>query len=443
MEQILLIFIIGVILFGAIAELFGRSKHIGGLWTFLLLIGGIIPGVIALISSPSAKFEPTKANSSYAIWAMICFVLGFINLISLGVTKGEFGHFFFGFFILSFYLYNLSEGNIKNSNPKFYFNNENQNIVSESKIKIQRVKGENLTENSGYDSFEDYSESLKNLKTIGLFSEEEYREKEGLLNNEIIKEKLFKSDEYKQLLKLKDLGILDEEDFISKVSIIRNFIQFFNHSKFSDFNIRLLDFEAVNVDNINEELSEINILGIWIFNEKELVIDNNKFLKIKFKDGDFIFGKWDFDINLKILSVKLEHKSNNKIFKLNILKFNKNYMEFVLNNSPIRNNDNLFRAIKKSNVIDSTQSTSDMFVGKWKNDNLAIKFEKDKVYIDFDWRESKSKVFVGYWEYFRSLDVIQISEGEKTQFIHVLTISKSDLIYINNDNLYKLKKANG
>lgn len=122
-EETVLIFIkIGfVILMLLIAELFGRAKHIGKWWSFFLLLSGLLPGIIATISSPSAKKSPTQAGKSYLIWAVICFILGVLNMITFFRDKGENGYLFYVFLIISVYLYKLSKGQIINKKPKFYF----------------------------------------------------------------------------------------------------------------------------------------------------------------------------------------------------------------------------------------------------------------------------------------------------------------------------------
>lgn len=114
--------LVGVLLCGLIAFLFGRSKHIGGYWSFFLLIGNILVGIIALIASPSAKNPPTKPKASYSIWGVIVIILGIINVITgindLFLLSGA-----ISFIILGAYLIQLSKGKVINRNPIFPFDN--------------------------------------------------------------------------------------------------------------------------------------------------------------------------------------------------------------------------------------------------------------------------------------------------------------------------------
>jgi hypothetical protein len=113
------------LVFFVIAELFGRSRHIGRWWTFFLLWGGmIIPGVIALLLSPSARKEPFKGNS---LLEMLGIVLSVVGIITLGMTLAswnEIDHIFVNIpiqiLVVGFYLITLGKGNVINNNPKFY-----------------------------------------------------------------------------------------------------------------------------------------------------------------------------------------------------------------------------------------------------------------------------------------------------------------------------------
>ena len=63
------------------AEFVGRSKHIGFWFTFFMMLG-IIPGIIGLITSPSANEKPIKRNKlqdyiAILIWCIGVFYLGF------------------------------------------------------------------------------------------------------------------------------------------------------------------------------------------------------------------------------------------------------------------------------------------------------------------------------------------------------------------------------
>jgi len=141
MEFILtiIIFLISI----PVGEYFGRSKHIGKWWTVVLMTCGIVPGLIALVTSPKASSQPTKGKG-YLIsgWISMFFlgvgsiILAFIvfenyksnhNTIPNFVTQ-QFGlKLIFGiwFFIIGIYLDRLGSGKIMNNNPKYYFNNHN------------------------------------------------------------------------------------------------------------------------------------------------------------------------------------------------------------------------------------------------------------------------------------------------------------------------------
>lgn len=124
MEKEILVLPIIVIILSIIAEIFGRSKHIGRWWSFFLLLGGLLPGIIAIVSSPSAKSNPTKANNQYKYWAIIFLIFGLLNLLTLIISEGITGFMSIPFFIIGYYLYELSKGVIINRNPHFYFKND-------------------------------------------------------------------------------------------------------------------------------------------------------------------------------------------------------------------------------------------------------------------------------------------------------------------------------
>ena len=76
----LILGLVTAVIFFIIAELFGRSKHIGRWWTFFLMWGGmIIPGVIALLLSPNAKKKPFKGNLIIEMLGVVLVVLGLIT----------------------------------------------------------------------------------------------------------------------------------------------------------------------------------------------------------------------------------------------------------------------------------------------------------------------------------------------------------------------------
>jgi hypothetical protein len=108
-----------------IAELFGRGKHIGRWWTFALLAcTPVLPGLIALLSSPHAMNHPTKANKITKFIGVLLVFLGIIGIVP-AIPLGPLG-FVFPLMLCVFgsYLIMLGKGSITNSNPKYYFNSQ-------------------------------------------------------------------------------------------------------------------------------------------------------------------------------------------------------------------------------------------------------------------------------------------------------------------------------
>lgn len=136
-SRITVIIVVLVLIFLLLSEFLGRAKHIGRWWTFFLLLAGFIPGLIAVMTSPSAKKNPTQGGKSYAIWAWICLIFGILNAISLVHSEGKTGQIFYMFLILSFYLFELSKGLIINLNPKYYFDTKSY-IDKQEEIKSFR-----------------------------------------------------------------------------------------------------------------------------------------------------------------------------------------------------------------------------------------------------------------------------------------------------------------
>src|SRR5690606_27476926 len=122
------IVLICFLVFYGIAEIFGRSKHIGRGWSFALLATSLIFGIIAIILSPSAKKEPTNGNQNHKIFGWISIGLGVLNIIALNPLA-------VGFIVLGIYLIQLSKSEIQNNNPKFYFET-NQNETNNIKQKL-------------------------------------------------------------------------------------------------------------------------------------------------------------------------------------------------------------------------------------------------------------------------------------------------------------------
>jgi hypothetical protein len=132
----IILIIVYIIFCFLIAEVFGRRKQIGFWWSLLMLLGGFINGIIAIILSPSAKKNKTVGKKLHNYLAIT--FLYFFGLIPLIFTIFEFlnNNFIeipilfltrFGisilFVISGLYLCQLSKGNIYNENPKFYLEN--------------------------------------------------------------------------------------------------------------------------------------------------------------------------------------------------------------------------------------------------------------------------------------------------------------------------------
>ena len=142
---------------------------------------GIIPGIIGLITSPSANDKPIKSSKlqdyiAIAFWCLGVFYIG-INLV---YERGSWATISVAISIFSTanYFHKLSQGQVYNENPKFYFGS-NQTIKQEVKH-LSKI------------------ESLNNLKAKGILSEEEYMEKAKIVNQEIAEKKLKETEEYKR-----------------------------------------------------------------------------------------------------------------------------------------------------------------------------------------------------------------------------------------------------
>lgn len=120
--EILSPLIIFGLLFFAIAEFIGRSKHIGRWWTFFLMFA-FFPGIIALIFSPNARKKPTKGNTIHTIFGVLFLILGVFSFFGK-IDRYQLSDFFanIGVIATGFYLINFAKGKILNKNPKFFFN---------------------------------------------------------------------------------------------------------------------------------------------------------------------------------------------------------------------------------------------------------------------------------------------------------------------------------
>lgn len=219
MNQSLSIGIISILMCFLIAEFFGRSKHIGRWWTFFLLLSGLIPGIIAVIASPSAKKKPTQGGKNYNIWGWICLVFGLGNTIALIGSEGKTGQLFFAFFILSHYLFELAKGKIINKEPKYYFDNLEFN--SGFFANQHGVKTESNSANIAK-STDEIKFILGELRGNGTFNESEYLNFLGKIKEEETQTDILNSNEYLKLKQLYDAGVLEKFEFDCKIKVLKN-----------------------------------------------------------------------------------------------------------------------------------------------------------------------------------------------------------------------------
>lgn len=200
-----------------LAEFFGRSRHIGFGWTFAISAStGFIGGVVALAVSPSARKEPTLGGKGYKTGAWVCLILAILNLLTLNPLT-------LGLFILSFYLLELSNGEIINDNPKFFFSKLNS-IRSLRHNFFQ--KSESQQYSSGTKKVSSYNlkqkkEFLQSLHEKGLLNQEEFITKIDNLKKEELEDRLKNSSEFNQLEVLFLSGVLTKEEFDKKIEVLK------------------------------------------------------------------------------------------------------------------------------------------------------------------------------------------------------------------------------
>jgi hypothetical protein len=284
MDEYIGIIIITVVICYLASEIFGRSKHIGRWWTFSLLLSGLIPGIIAVITSPSAKNSPTQGGKSYVIWGWICLVLGVGNTITLVGSKGQTGQLFFAFFIISYYLFELSKGNVVNNDPKYYFDSfklSKEISPNQTLSQIERVS-KDITKN-----LEQIKSNLLELKESGVLSGIEYDSKLKKIEEEETNDEILKSDEYLKLKNLYDAGVFDTKEFEEKTAVIKNKL------------IKIL------TNSSRSHLNNYNIIGefkcgLALATDSEVMygfVDENQKVAVEFK---YDFAK-DFRDNLAFI----------------------------------------------------------------------------------------------------------------------------------------------
>lgn len=132
---------LGWLFFGAfffcIAEFFGRSKHIGRYWSWALLWGCfVLPGIVAMLASPSARKKPTEPNNIKILFGFFSLLLALFFLVATVKGYSELDEWstvsqkmllrmqtsqLICFCILGAYLIYLGKGKVVNSEPKYYF----------------------------------------------------------------------------------------------------------------------------------------------------------------------------------------------------------------------------------------------------------------------------------------------------------------------------------
>lgn len=205
---IVLALIVTLVLSYVIAELFGRTKHIGFGWTFAISAStGFIGGLIALAVSPSTIKNPTSGGSGYKIAGWICIAFGTLNFFMFNPLT-------LGFFILGGYLLKLGSGEIVNHNPKFFLSKIGASGSRQSNNLFSRISSKST-------SVKEKKEYLQNLYNKGLLSHEEFAAKINSLKEIELEEKVKISHEFNQLSSLLSSGILTKNEFDQKIQQLR------------------------------------------------------------------------------------------------------------------------------------------------------------------------------------------------------------------------------
>jgi hypothetical protein len=180
-----------------IAEFFGRAKHIGFGWSFALLISGLIPGIISIICSPSAKDNPTKINNKFVIFEWIFLVFAIFSSIKLLPIT-------IPFFVLAAYFDKLSKGQVINNKPKYYFNKPSK----ETQIINSRISQK--------------EKDLQSLNESGILTNKEYEEKLEKIRYEDFENRVKNCNDYKILKNFFDEKYITEFEFNEKIEIIKS-----------------------------------------------------------------------------------------------------------------------------------------------------------------------------------------------------------------------------
>ena len=115
------IIITAVLSFG-IAELFGRSKHIGRWWMFGLMVGAFfVPGILAYLASPHASKTPTKPSRLTSQIGIVLTIIGVVGLFPAQFVGPVALSMPLAIVLIGTYLIQLGRGNVVNHAPKEYF----------------------------------------------------------------------------------------------------------------------------------------------------------------------------------------------------------------------------------------------------------------------------------------------------------------------------------
>jgi len=203
-----------------IASYYGKKKHIGKLWSFLLLFPTIIPGVIAISSSPPCDKKPTKGNWGHLGFGIFFLFACFINLSRFHQSRyleTDIPIIFsiWTIFIIGLYLINLKRGVIKNETIQSLGFEDIKIDKKENNISGSIIK---KNKNQKVDSLS----KLKELKIQGIITEIEYKEKKKKIKELEVEKKIIESNDYKNLKDLLSNGILNKNEFEDKLKLLKD-----------------------------------------------------------------------------------------------------------------------------------------------------------------------------------------------------------------------------
>ena len=196
-----------------IASYYGKKKHIGKLWSFLLLFPTIIPGVIAISSSPPCDKKPTKGNWGHLGFGIFFLFACFINLSRFHQSRyleTDIPIIFsiWTIFIIGLYLINLKRGVVKNETIQSSNNEDKKDTKKQKNINDLLINKDSLSK-------------LKDLKNQGIISDSEYEEKELKIKKIAIEKEILESVDYRNLKDLLNNGILNQIEFDEKLVLLK------------------------------------------------------------------------------------------------------------------------------------------------------------------------------------------------------------------------------